>query len=92
MKDLPTNAKAYKRTPTFTQDTIPAGLKKSHSTIEGAWAKIVVEEGRLKYVIETNPPEENQLSPERHGVVEPVVLHHVEPLGAVKFYVEFYRE
>jgi tellurite resistance-related uncharacterized protein len=92
MKEIPVNAKAYKRTPTFTQESVPSGLRKNHSTIDGAWAKIVVERGRLRYVIQSDPAEELELSPEQFGVVEPKVLHHVEPLGEVQFYVEFYRE
>jgi hypothetical protein len=31
------------------------------------------------------------LSPDRAGVVMPEVVHHVEPIGRVRFYVEFYR-
>jgi hypothetical protein len=27
----------------------------------------------------------------RFGVVEPMVLHQVKPLGKVRFYVEFYH-
>jgi tellurite resistance-related uncharacterized protein len=91
MKALPPEAKPYKRTPTFTQDTIPQGLRKNHTTVEGAWAKIVVEEGLLRYTIEGDEPEELMLSPERFGVVEPQVPHHVEPAGKVSFFVEFYR-
>lgn len=91
MKDLPENVAAYKRTPSFTEATVPPGLLKNHSTIEGAWAKIVIEEGSLKYTIQSDPPEQVILSPERCGIVEPRVLHQVEPLGKVVFHVEFYR-
>ena len=31
------------------------------------------------------------LTPERPGVVEPEVAHEVEPLGPVRFLVEFLR-
>jgi len=91
MKKLPENVKSYKRTPTFTQDSVPKGLLKNHTTIEGAWAKIIVETGSLKYVIEGESPEEIMLSPELFGVVEPQVPHHVAPIGEVSFYVEFHR-
>src|SRR3546814_11784361 len=33
------------------------------------------------------------LTPEsRPGVVEPTILHHVVPLGTVRFHVQFYRQ
>lgn len=91
MKELPASVQSYKRTPTFTEATVPAGLLRNHSTVDGAWAKIVVEVGRLKYVIQSEPAEEVMLSPERPGVIEPKQLHHVQPMGKVSFYVEFYR-
>jgi tellurite resistance-related uncharacterized protein len=91
MKEMPDGVSAYRRTPTFTEKTVPSGLLKDHSTVDGAWAKIVVEEGTLRYVIHSEPAEEVRLSPGRFGVIEPRVLHHVEPVGEVRFYVEFYR-
>jgi hypothetical protein len=45
--------------------------------------------GSLRYRILGPDPEEHILSPERVGVVEPEVPHEVEPLGEVRFYVEF---
>lgn len=39
---LPPGAQAYKRTPVFTQDTVPAGLLRDHVTREGTWALIHV--------------------------------------------------
>ena len=47
--------------------------------------------GNLLYRILEPNVEEVHLSPEQHGVVEPTVLHEVQPLGEVEFYVEFYR-
>jgi tellurite resistance-related uncharacterized protein len=91
MKQLPDNAAAYKRTPEFNQSTIPNGLLKNHQTKAGVWGKINILEGRLLYLIEeTN--EQFELDATTAGVVEPAVLHHIKPLGSVRFYVEFYRE
>lgn len=89
MKSLPENAKEYKRTPSFTEDTIPKGILRSHTTKAGTWGKIVVEEGKLLYRILEPELEEIELTPEKYGVVEPQVPHEVEPLGKVKFHVEF---
>lgn len=81
----------YKRTPEFTQESIPAGLQSGHNTKAGTWAKIVVLEGSLHYRILSDPPEDNILSPEFPGIVEERVKHEVKPMGAVRFFVEFYR-
>jgi tellurite resistance-related uncharacterized protein len=47
--------------------------------------------GSLRYRILGPEPEEHLLSPERVGIVEPERLHEVEPLGEVRFFVEFLR-
>jgi len=33
-----------------------------------------------------------ELSLDKSGIVVPEMLHSVEPLGTVKFFVEFYKE
>lgn len=91
MKQLPTGARAYQRTPEFTQATIPQGLLRNHTTKAGAWGHIVVIAGQLKLRIFGAEPEEVVLTPARPGLVEPQVPHEVEPLGDVRFYVEFWR-
>jgi len=91
---LPADLEAYKRTGTFTETSVPAGLLKDHSTKEGTWGLIHVVAGRLRYRVTDARREllDAVLSPDLPpGVVEPTILHHVEPLGAVQFYVEFYH-
>jgi tellurite resistance-related uncharacterized protein len=92
MKKLPANVTSYNRTPDFTRATVPKGLLRRHLTNEGTWGKIVILEGRLRYRILEPEVEEIELSPERHGIVEPAVPHEVEPIGHVRFYVEFFSE
>jgi tellurite methyltransferase len=88
--ELPANFVLYKRTSAFTEESLPLGLRKDHSTKTGVWGKIVVEEGRLRYRV--GPLHVDvELSPGNGGVVIPEVLHSVEPLGPVRFFVEFYR-
>jgi hemoglobin len=91
---LPEDARPYRRTPVFTEDTVPAGLLRAHTTKEGAWALIHVLEGRLAYRV-CDPrrlPSEVVLTPVTEpGLIEPTVAHLVEPLGAVRFYVEFHQ-
>ena len=88
--ELPSHFIPYSRTPVFTEATVPDGLRRDHSTKAGVWAKIIVMEGKLRYHIERLETTQ-ELSQGRSGIVTPEVPHHVEPLGAVRFYVEFYR-
>ena len=89
---LPPNLSPYRRTAEFTEATVPAGLLRAHTTKAGAWGLIHVLEGRLAYRI-TDPrrtPSETILTAGgKPGLVEPTLLHEVEPLGPVRFYVEF---
>lgn len=87
---LPNDLKAYRRTPTFTEHTVPKGLLSDHNTKAGVWGQIHVESGQLNYVI----PSKNYtqlLSPGEIGTIEPEQRHHVKPVGSVTFYVEFWR-
>jgi len=92
---LPEGLEVYSRTGTFTEDTVPAKLRQDHSTKAGSWGLIRVEQGVLRYRV-TDPrrrPGERDLTPETEpGVVEPTILHHVEPVGPVRFHVEFLRQ
>lgn len=91
---VPKSAKPYRRTDVFTELTIPPGLLKAHTTKTGTWALIHVLEGRLAYrVIDSRRLKTEAIltSKKPPGVVEPTILHEVEPLGPVRFYVEFHR-
>lgn len=88
--ELPDSFIAYKRTPVFTEETLPLGLRKDHSTRAGVWAKIMVAEGKVRYRVSALKTD-IELSPDRIGIVVPEVLHSVQPLGVVRFFVEFYK-
>lgn len=45
--NLPQGLHAYRRTPEFTETTIPKTLLSAHTTKQGTWALIHVLEGRL---------------------------------------------
>lgn len=77
-----------RRTPTFTQDTVPAGLLRDHTTKPDVWGRIVVEQGELEYHVDGRGW---RLVPGVVGGVPPGVPHAVRPVGDVSFYVEFLR-
>jgi tellurite resistance-related uncharacterized protein len=97
IETLPPGLVPYRRTPEFSETTVPAALRRRHSTKAGVWARICVVRGSLRYrileahAVEASVAEEHVLLPGRPGVVEPEVPHEVEPLGEVRFYVEFLR-
>ena len=91
MKSMPADRVAYKRTPEFDQTSVPPGLLKAHKTKTGTWAKIVVLQGELAYRINEPELQSYVLNTATVGIVEPGVAHEVEPIGAVRFYVEFYK-
>lgn len=91
MKALPSTVSPYRQTPVFDENSVPAGLLKSHSTKMGVWGKIIVLEGELLYRILEPDIEDINLTPKTFGVVEPTVKHEVVPAQRVRFYVEFYQ-
>lgn len=91
---LPSSVTPYRRTPEFSQETVPAALLKEHNTKAGVWGCIHVLEGELLYrVTDARRPSSEVVlrAAGAPGVVEPTILHEVRPLGPVRFYVEFYR-
>lgn len=88
--ELPAHFIAYQRTAEFSETSLPAGLRRRHATRAGVWGRIRVQAGRLRYCIEGSGTTVD-LSAGEVGIVVPEVEHHVEPLGPVRFLVEFYR-
>jgi len=86
---LPPGLTAYRRTPVFTEATVPTALRHRHSTKAGVWALITVLEGRLR-LRRLESGAETELGPDAPGVIAPEEPHEVEPLGPVRFFVEFH--
>jgi len=89
--ELPDAAVPYHESAPFTETTMPAALGKDHATKPGVWARIVVHAGRLRYHVHAPLARVVELAPGTPGIVVPEVRHHVEPVGAVRFQVEFLR-
>lgn len=91
MPALPPCARPYKQTAVFDVNTMPSGLARSHELKANTWAELVVEEGRLPYVLEDEEELTIVLRPGTHGVIAPCRPHHVEPLAGTRFRVRFLR-
>lgn len=70
---------------------MPEALARDHTTKRGVWAKIVVLEGTLRYHVGALSTQLDLQAGGAPGVVVPEVPHRVEPLGPVRFRVEFLR-
>ena len=89
-RELPDGYVETRRTPTFDAESVPAGLRRTHTTRTGIWAKIRVEAGALHYRVHAPFHSEEVLVPGRTGIVLPEVEHEVAPDGEVRFFVAFY--
>jgi tellurite resistance-related uncharacterized protein len=85
---IPPDAREFQRTDTFTDQTLPAGLRANHRTKPGIWARIVVEAGSADFHVRGRV---HTLAPGEAGIVEPEVLHHIVPGAGMMLHVEFYR-
>jgi tellurite resistance-related uncharacterized protein len=90
-REMPDGHRAYRRTPVFTEDSVPKALLAAHTTKPGVWALIHVSRGQLEYRIHEPFDGQEVLTRAAPGVVLPEVLHHVKPLGPVEFHVEFWK-
>src|SRR3569623_406124 len=91
---LPAGLLPYRRTASFSETSVPAALRADHDTKAGRWGLIHVTEGRLRCRVADprRAPLDLVLTPDEPPcVVEPTIRHQVEPLGAVRFHVEFWR-
>ena len=88
--ELPEGFVPYKRTVEFTNETIPAGLLRSHSLKLGTWGRLTMLHGNLRFNLAEGPlQEEKMISPGESLSIPPEMLHRIAPLGPVRFYIEF---
>ena len=79
----------YRSTAVFDETTLPAALRREHSTKAGVWGVIRVIEGSLKLQFAAGG-EDRVLTPDQPGLVRPEQVHRVEPIGPVRMRVDFY--
>lgn len=84
-------AAAYRSTPVFDQDTLPAALRARHNTKAGVWGVIRVLEGELRLTY-LEPESSVLLTPGSPGLILPEQPHFVTSQGAMRMQVDFYDQ
>ena len=87
--ELPEGLRVVRTTPTWDDGNMPAGLRQTHRVAEGVWGRLVVESGALHFEAETHPRIDRVISQGQSQALPPDVDHHIEPVGAVRFHLEF---
>jgi len=97
--ELPEAIRPVRSSPEWDEHTLPPGLRQAHQLAASTWGKIVVREGALRFSLRFSPPSsqcgESPLSVELgpHTPVQaipPGVRHEVDPLGHVRFRIDFF--
>lgn len=89
--DLPADLVLQRTTADFDPSTVPSALLRAHHIAPGVWGVLEVVAGRLVFVWESRPDEPLELAAGDSVVIEPEVLHHVEPGPDARFHVSFHR-
>jgi len=88
---IPTGYELARTTPTFDNDTVPAGLLSAHRVADGVWGRLVVETGSLRFVFEDQPDTPVHAAAGGHVIIPPARPHHLELDEPATFAIEFYR-
>lgn len=88
--ELPDDAAPYRSTDVFDETTLPAGLRRAHTTKTGVWGRAEVLSGRLRFVMPVLGVD-RVVEAGEHAIIPPELEHHVEPLGPVRMRVVFLR-
>lgn len=89
---LPSDAEFVRVSPEFDETSVPPGLLRAHRVAPGVWGRLVVRDGRLRFLFEDAATHPRMLIAGDAQVIPPDRLHHVEFDGPVRFVVEFHRD
>jgi|AACY02.9.fsa_nt_gi tellurite resistance-related uncharacterized protein len=87
---LPAGVELARTTPEFTAASVPAGLLSAHQVADGVWGRLRVLAGAVVYVVEVTG-QRRTITAGGAQVIEPGLVHHVEPASDARFVVEFHR-
>lgn len=85
----PPGARAYRTIGPFDERTLPAGLRGEHRLKPGAWARIMLSEGSIRFVWDDGEGGSHALHAPAAMFVPPEVPHHLESDGPFRLAIEF---
>lgn len=88
---IPNGYELARTTPTFDNDSVPAGLLNAHRVADGVWGRLVVHTGALDFVFDDHAESSVSISAGEHVIIPPARPHHLEFDQAASFAIEFYR-
>jgi tellurite methyltransferase len=87
----PDDAQPYRTTPTFDENSVPAGLLADHRTRAGVWGRLEVLSGSLTLRFVDPLDDCVVVAAGESAAIPPELPHHVELSGPVEFRVVFCR-
>ncbi len=88
--ELPDATRSASSSPEWDEQTLPPGLRRAHVLPAGTWGRLVVQEGTLRFSMDSEPTLSVELGPgSPPQAIPPGVPHEVEPLGHVRFSIDF---
>lgn len=88
----PPGSQVYRTIGPFDEQTLPAGLRAEHRLKPGAWGRITLTEGAIRFVWDDREGGSHGLSAPAELIVPPQVLHHVEADGPFRLTIDFIAE
>lgn len=86
---MTTSPAPYRSTPVFTDDTLPAALRRAHCTKAGVWGQLHVLAGTVVYGIDATH-QRQVLYAGDCVVIEPQQMHHVETSADIRMRIDFF--
>ncbi|WP_305095842.1 DUF1971 domain-containing protein [Croceibacterium aestuarii] len=87
---LPREAEPYRTIGPFDADRLPGGIRAVHRLKPGAWGKLALTEGALRFVWDDAVGGVEHLTAPAELVIPPQTPHHVEGEGPFTVTITFY--
>ena len=85
----PTGLRKARTAGPFDNDTLPAGLRRTHHVAESTWGLLRVGRGTVAIEIDTQPPIRVSLGAGEHQPIPPGVPHRISLLGPTQVEIDF---
>jgi tellurite resistance-related uncharacterized protein len=90
--ELPESVHLVRSSPAWTERSMPAGLRRRHRLAAGTWGRITVHQGRLRFEMACASGRKVDLTgPGALQAIPPEIEHEVEPVGSVRFIIDFFK-